>query len=355
MALLRVLPDNIRVVLGLTLAGTVVGIAHGRSDALAAGFPLWSLGGIARGAFTGALITVILASFEMLKDEAPAMARLRQAPFLAHLAVKTLVYLAVILFGVAAGAWLWPTPSDTGSWLPVARSDILFSIAVAFVFNFVLDMTTLLGRNVLLDFVTGRYHRPRVEERIFLFMDMENSTALAERLGPLAFHRLVSRFIVDLTAPVAAAKGQIHRYVGDELIATWTLANGVAEARCVRACFGALDRLASLAPDYVRDFGTAVTARAALHRGPVVAGEMGSVKKEIVFLGDTVNTTARIEELCRQTGNQVLASAALVELLELPPGIAKRPLGELRLRGKQQDVPIYALEDLRRANAAAAA
>ena len=71
---------------------------------------------------------------------------------------------------------------------------------------------------------------------------------------------------------------------------------------------------------------------------------MGSIKKEIVFLGETVNTAARIQEFCRQTGDRVLASGTLVDLLELPSGIAKRPLGDLRLRGKESEIVLYALE-----------
>jgi adenylate cyclase len=88
----------------------------------------------------------------------------------------------------------------------------------------------------------------------------------------------------------------------------------------------------------------------------VVTGEMGSVKKEIVFLGDTVNTAARIQDLCRQTGDHVLASGDLIDRLELPPGIAKRSLGDLRLRGKGADLALYALtEALQRAHRAEAA
>jgi adenylate cyclase len=77
----------------------------------------------------------------------------------------------------------------------------------------------------------------------------------------------------------------------------------------------------------------------------VVTGEMGSVKKEIVFLGDTVNTAARIQDLCRQTGDRVLASADLIDRLELPPGVAKRSLGDLRLRGKGAGLELYALTE----------
>jgi adenylate cyclase len=253
--------------------------------------------------------------------------------------IKTLVYLAVILFALKLGAWALPFPDESG----LHRQDVLFSLAVSFVFAFVFGINKLLGQNVLLNFVTGRYHRPRLEERVLLFIDMEGSTGFAERLGPLAFHRLLNRFIADLTDPIVAARGEIYSYVGDELIATWRLDQGIAQARCLAACFNAFDSLARKAPEYRREFGAAVNFRAGLHCGPLVTGEMGSVKTEIVFLGDTVNTAARIQELCRETGDRVLASADLVDRLELPPGVSKRSLGDLRLRGKGADLALYAL------------
>jgi adenylate cyclase len=172
---------------------------------------------------------------------------------------------------------------------------------------------------------------------------MEGSTGLAERLGPLAFHRLLNRFVTDLSDPIVAAHGEIYSYVGDELIATWKLEEGISQARCVKACFDAFDALARKAHVYRREFGAAVNFRAGLHCGPLVTGEMGSIKTEIVFLGDTVNTAARIQDLCRQTGDRILASADLIDLLRLPPGIVKRPLGDLRLRGKGVDLALYAL------------
>jgi adenylate cyclase len=343
MHLPRRLPQPIRDILWFTLIGAVVGAAYGHLQAVSNGRPLFSFGGLPRGVLTGVVITGILSSFEQVLAR-PAMAPLRRTPFLVHLAVKTLIYLVVILFGLVIGAWLLPAPAEVGIWLPIERRDVLFSFAAVLVIRFINDVNHLLGQNVLLNFITGHYYRPRLEQRVFLFIDIEGSTALAERLGELAFHRLVSRFVADITDPIVAAYGQIHRYVGDELIATWKLAEGIAEAHCVRACFDALDRLAVLSPVYLRDFGTPVHCRAGLHCGPVVAGEMGSVKKEIVFLGDTVNTTARIQEFCRQTGDRVLASATLVDLVELPAGIAKRPLGDLRLRGKESEILLYALE-----------
>jgi adenylate cyclase len=70
---------------------------------------------------------------------------------------------------------------------------------------------------------------------------------------------------------------------------------------------------------------------------------MGTVKKEIALLGDTLNTTARIVDACRTSGEQVIASAALLDQLSLPPGIAARAMGPLKLRGKESALELVAL------------
>jgi adenylate cyclase len=338
----RRLPQSVRERFWFALIAAVVGAAYGHMMAVSDGRALLGWAGLPRGVLTGVVISTLFSLEQVLAR--PGMAWLRRLPFLVHLIIKTAIYLVVILFGLSVGGWVFPSPAELGLWCPINRQDVLFSFAAVLCVRFIDDINHLLGQNVLLNFVTGRYHRPRLEQRIFLFIDIEGSTALAERLGELAFHRLINRFVVDITDPIVAAYGEIHRYVGDELIATWRLANGVADAHCVRACFDALDRMAELSPVYLRDFGATVHCRAGLHCGPVVAGEMGSVKKEIVFLGDTVNTAARIQEFCRQTGHRVLGSATLVDRLELPSGISKRPLGDLRLRGKESEVVLYALE-----------
>jgi adenylate cyclase len=345
-------PGQLRIILWATALAAAVGAVYSQIDVVEHGGQLFDARGAARGMLTGALMGAALTSIEIFVLNLPFATPLRAAPFPVHVAVKTCIFLVVILFALALGERVSPPPLQQG----IERQDVLFSLAAAFVFVFMLDVNRLLGQNVLLNFIIGRYYSPRLESRVFLFLDMEGSTGLAERLGPLAFHRLVNRFVNDLTQPIVAARGEIHTYVGDELIATWKLKEGIAKARCIVACFAAIDGLARAAPEYRREFGAAINVRAGLHCGPVVTGEMGSVKKEIVFLGDTVNTAARIQDLCRQTGDRVLASAELIDRLELPPGVVKRSLGDLRLRGKGADLALYALTEApqraRRAEAA---
>jgi adenylate cyclase len=298
--------------------------------------------GAERGLVTGAIIGGILTSLNIFVLEAPMGGGVRRAPFLLHVALKSVVYLVVFVFGAVVGQWLVPIP-NVGAF-QIGLNDVLYFIAISFVVSFLLDLNSLLGQNVLLSFVTGRYFKPRVEQRIFLMIDMKNSTAAAERLGEVDFHRLLNRFVSDLTGSMVVWKGHIHKYVGDELIVTWPLATGLKNARCLRACFAAIERLAALGPNYEREFRLRVDFRAGLHCGPVVIGEMGTIKREIALIGDTMNTTARIVDACRDGGERVIASEALLSQLTVPPGVQARPLGPIQLRGKKSPVELFALE-----------
>ena len=284
--------------------------------------------------------TILLLEFAIFRRTRRSAAR--RLPFLIYFALRSSAYLAAILMGLAVSAWLVRASAESEPL--IERGGVIFSLILSLGFNLLSGVSDLLGQGVLFNFVAGRYRRPRIEERVLLFIDMEGSTAVAERLGEAGFLDFLNRFIGDVTESIVAQRGVIHKYVGDEIIVTWPLAAGLADGHCVRACFDALKKLDEHAASYIRDFGLRANFRAALHCGPVVVGELGSVKMEIAFLGDTMNTAARLQEACRDTGQRILASAALVNwLAALPPGIAKRSIGRLRLRGKENETEIYAL------------
>ena len=104
--------------------------------------------------------------------------------------------------------------------------------------------------------------------------EVRASTAIAERVGELRILDLLNRFVADVSLAVAEAGGEIHKYVGDEVIATWRLAPGANRVDCVRACFGAFDRIDAQRSAYERDFGLVPDFRAGLHCGPVAVGEL---------------------------------------------------------------------------------
>lgn len=207
-----------------------------------------------------------------------------------------------------------------------------------------LGVNELLGPGVLFAFVAGKYHQPRHEERALLFIDMRASTAAAEALGEARFLDLLNAFFADISDVIVDEGGEIHKYVGDEVIATWRLGAG-KPPRCLEACAGAYRRLEARTEFYQAEFGLRPDFRAALHAGAVVVGELGSHKKEIALIGDAMNTAARLQDACRQTGVAMLASAAALErIAPAPAGARIRPLAALPLRGKEAPVEVVALE-----------
>jgi len=70
------------------------------------------------------------------------------------------------------------------------------------------------------------------------------------------------------------------------------------------------DELARASGQLEREFGAAPRIRGSLHFGPVIVGEIGDVKRAIVFNGDVMNTAARLEELSRNVDGGFLASRA---------------------------------------------
>jgi adenylate cyclase len=213
---------------------------------------------------------------------------IRPLPFLIYFALRSVLYVGVIVIVIAV-----VNEAAGAGFGGVRPFDLIFSLVLAVGAILLLSVNDLLGPGVLFAFAAGRYHNPRIEERALLFIDMRASTAIAERLGELSYLRLLNRFVGDVSFAVAEAGGAIHKYVGDEVIATWRLGPGANPPACVSAVFAARDRIASQGPAYEREFGVVPDFRASLHGGPVAVGELGSLRREIALIGDTMNTAAR--------------------------------------------------------------
>ena len=226
--------------------------------------------------------------------------------------------------------------------LPLLR-DTMLGFAVFLVISEFLQMRRVIGGRTLNNLLLGRYHQPVREERVFILVDIESSTALAERLGDRQAHAFITSAFFDIDQPILEHGGEVYNYIGDELIASSPLSEGVDDARCVRCVLAIQDALARRADDYRRTFGSAPAVRIVLHAGPVVAGECGDAKLAIVYLGDTLNTAARIEETAKAIGRDCLISDALLARLDLPPSLSVEPLGSIELRGRQQPITLHAL------------
>ncbi|MEL6615773.1 MAG: adenylate/guanylate cyclase domain-containing protein [Bacteroidota bacterium] len=284
----------------------------------------------------------------------------RVLPLWAALAVRTLAYALAVTLGIltiiGSVAWfrLGVAPrvllrdpqflaflQGSGIWAVLG----LLTLA-SFVINLGLQLRRVLGPEVLRALFLGRYRQPVHEERVFLFLDLTDSTAIAERLGPLAFTDFKNDFFADVAEPVLATGGRIVQYVGDEVMVAWPMKAAVASGAPLRF-FALVDaQIARRAERYRQRHGVVPAFKAGCHGGPVVTAEVGDLKRDIVHSGDVVNTAARIEAECRPRGRRLLVSQALAEAMPLPDGLALEPLGPVGLRGKAAEVHICAVESI---------
>ena len=194
------------------------------------------------------------------------------------------------------------------------------------------------------DCSTDHDRRPREEQRIVTFIDLVGSTGIAERIGSVGFHAFLSDILTRLSLVVAEFGGEVHRHVGDTLIATWPLGTAQENARAIRCMFACRAALDAAGAEIVRRHGHIPRFRASIHCGPLVAGEIGGAKRESVLVGDAMNVAARIEQTCRATGHSFLASRALIARAAIPLDVVATSIGRHELRGKSAAVELFTLE-----------
>ena len=208
-------------------------------------------------------------------------------------------------------------------------------------------MRDLIGAEVFRNILLGRYHRPVEEERVFVFLDLIGSTAYAQANGDLRAQAFLGAIFAALAEPVRRHGGSIDDYVGDMALITWPMKAGVMEGRCVACVFAFLDVIAAEAEAWQRDFGQVPAFRAAFHGGAVVTAEVGVDRHKISYFGDVVNTTGRIEALCRTLEASLLISSDLLDRIpSLPRGVRARSLGAHAVKGRGQMLAVLALEPI---------
>ena len=281
----------------------------------------------------------MLTSLEAFGLSARGGSLLQRWPLAPVLALRTIVYALSI---AAAYAIVTAVGNGDSGFAEFGRT-LAYALGVSLVLSLAFMVRRMLGPQATAHFLTGRYHRPRAEERLVLFLDVEGSTALAERIGDVLFHAFLARTVLDVSEGVIECGGEIHSYVGDEVIVTWKLRRGQADRRALLCPFVIADRIAEGRAEYLRRFGATPVFRAGIHAGPLIIGEMGDVKREIVMLGDTMNTAARVEAACRSSGRPVLASQAALARAMLPTGLHADSLGTVVLRGKSSGMELFAL------------
>ncbi|WP_285056514.1 adenylate/guanylate cyclase domain-containing protein [Pedobacter ginsengisoli] len=223
------------------------------------------------------------------------------------------------------------------------KNGLVWSIIVA-ITQLMLQINSKFGPGIFWNILSGKYNTPRDETRIFMFLDLNSSTTIAEKLGDKQYHQLLKDFFTDITNPILDNKGEIYQYVGDEVVIAWKYEDGIENSKCIQCFFDIKDHLATHAEKYHSNYGLLPTFKAGIHCGRVVAGEIGIIKRDVTYSGDVLNTTSRIQSMCKQFNEEVIVSADLMDELSFESTFTTQMLGSIKLRGKEKEMSLIAIK-----------
>jgi adenylate cyclase len=221
------------------------------------------------------------------------------------------------------------------------------SFTISIIMNFVKLTSRIIGPRLMYNYILGKYHKPVKEERIFMFIDINSSTTLAEKMSTEKYHSFLNQFFYDIATPINRYGGEIYQYVGDEVVVTWKMKDGLKNSNCIKAYFRIVKVMDRLRDSYNKEYGIAPEFKVGLHGGEVITGEVGKIKSEIVFHGDVINTTERILNQCITLKRRILISENLLRRIDLLPEIKAEYVTTKIFRGKQNETSLYTLADLR--------
>lgn len=255
-----------------------------------------------------------------------------------------ITYILLILAGIALALTVEEMVGMDGDDSPNIDFFQVFTYAAASVILLLLldQSRSLIGNQVFFALITGRYARPLEEQRLFLAIDMANSTALAARLGDREAMRIVGRFLHALGEPVRAHGGSIDKYVGDQAIISWRLTARRPDAPALACALAIRRTLTALKQEMGVELGFRIT----LHAGPVIVAQVGDQRREITYFGDTINSLARLDGIAKQAGRDIILTTDGWQRCQPVPGITPTPLGPVTLRGRDTPMEILGLPPL---------
>lgn len=297
-------------------------------------------------------LAIILGSAYFLLDRTLDRPSIRRRPYGVLIALQTVGNVGLVIIVLTLLSIIEVMRGETQGLLPSlakrlastnALIALLYVTLVSFLFSFLKTVDRKFGPGNLWKLIVGTYHHPREEELIFMFLDLKASTTHAERLGHVRFSELIQDCFIDLTV-VIDHHALVYQYVGDEVILYWDVEKGVKDASCIRAYFGFTDQLRHRTAYYQAKYGLTPEFKAGINIGKATVLEVGEIKREISYLGDVLNTAARIQGKCNELGEELLVSGTVTErLVSTPDDLKIQQIGQVDLRGREETVTLFSV------------
>lgn len=205
-----------------------------------------------------------------------------------------------------------------------------------------MEVSEKYSRGVFFNIMIGRYLQPKEERRIIMFLDLKDSTPIAEKLGHKEYFKFIRDFIFYISSGFIESNGRIYQYVGDEIVVWWPESKENAH-RSVASLLSTRKELNKQMDRFKRRYGIFPEYKAGIHTGNVTVGQVGIIKKDLVMSGNTINTAARIRSACTDLNQKFIVSKDVLDLLDMKDWQTE-PLGLVDLKGKNQEIELFALK-----------
>jgi adenylate cyclase len=302
-----------------------------------------------------AIIGVVLGTIAGLAEQLASLKRwLQQRSFAQAILVRTLVY--SIVTALCLSLVLSVEPATLGDCTygecvleyvrgPLFIRDVVYTTAFVFIASFTAQVVLLVGTRNFWRLLIGRYRKPREVRAEFMFVDLRGSTGIAEQLGHERYSAFLREFFSDVSNPIHEARGEVYQYIGDEVVVVWP--GGRAAGRWLDCFIEMRTALATEGPGYLARYGVVPQFKAGVHAGNVVVTEVGTLQRAHVYHGDVLNTAARIQAKCNETGFDLLASQEALSTLSPQQRTGFELVAPFTLRGKTEAVQVFGFTSAR--------
>jgi len=195
---------------------------------------------------------------------------------------------------------------------------------------------------VFIDIIAGKYIQPKIENRIIMFIDLKDSTPIAEKLGHHQYFLFIREFIFHISMALIEHNGIIYQYVGDEIVVSWLYSRQNTK-NCLAAVIESRKNIQKQSERFRRKFGLVPEFRVGIHVGDVTVGEIGVIKKDLAMSGDTMNTTSRISSACNELNQKFIVSKDFIDSTDLKDWQSES-LGVVELKGKASGIELFSLK-----------
>ena len=297
-----------------------------------------------------AVISIVLALIVGVLEEFVFNKVFQAIPFLFVLIIRSLLYsiltstvLCLVLSIETAYVEKISYSEAVSKYLrsPLFKRDFFFSLFFVVLMLFIIEVIILIGKANFFRLVLGLYHKPRAVTRIFMFVDLKNSTSISEKLPNKLYSTFIKDYFYDISDAVLMFNGEVYQYVGDEMIVVWPV--GRANIKCIRCFFKMREIIERKRQQYFEKFGMVPEFKAGMHAGEVIVTSVGKQKKEIVYHGVVLNTTSRIEGKCNELNQRLLVSEDLLDFIKPGKEYSVEEKGEIELRGRTTKLRLYGI------------